>query len=210
MRSTRAAFRPLTLKPVALKLAAFRDAEDGVAAIEFALILTLILLPLWLGFAEVAKMHERSTTMLSTTTTVADMVSAYPKITQAQLSDVLEAAAYTVGADAGRKRGDGTSMMNMMVKGVVVPKQGSTTPPYVAWSMDNDGRSTCQLGDALPARIAERGPAERFLIVVEGKLSYKTNLDWNRSGYQSTKHRAYFSPRLAASVSGPNPCPKPA
>jgi Flp pilus assembly protein TadG len=71
-------------------LARFRKAKDGVAAIEFALILP-VLTALTLGVIEVTSALECRQRVTAMTATAADLVAQYTQITTAQMNDVLAA-----------------------------------------------------------------------------------------------------------------------
>lgn len=188
-------------------LARFRREEDGVAAIEFAFALVLVFVPLFMGFAELAHMQQRTTGLNTTTAMVADMMAQFAVVDKNTLDEVLTTAEYVMGA---RTVAANSNELSMMVMGVVVPKAGSAdTTPYVRWSMSNKGTSTCSLGSPLPSGVATPTSTDRLLIVADGALSYTSQFNFFRSGKTELDHRSIYAPRLSGSTTGPNTCPKP-
>lgn len=196
-----------SLRRLASALRRFAGGEAGTAGIEFTFVMTLFLIPAWLGFAEVARLQERTTTLNTTTYMVADMIARFAQPDQDDLDDVMDTAEYVIGNDPQRDD------LTMLVMGVIVPKKkaasssGAQEKPFVAWSMHNKGGDPpCTLSGALPPGVGEPTASDRFIIVVDGTLVHDSPLKFSRLTPDTLTHRAIYAPRETATRKGPNDC----
>lgn len=201
---------PKCLNRLRSNVRSFAVREDGTSAIEFSFILTLFLLPLWIGFTEVAVLQKRTTTLNTTTATVADMISQWPVASQQQMSQVMTTAAYVLGEDTAN-----SNEFTITVMGVVIPAMrapGDTSPPekpWARWAMNNRNELSCPGFVALPDNVAKQTAGTRAVIVADGSLVYTSSLGlWDR-GPSNLAHRAIYAPRETANPAGPNECSNP-
>ena len=172
----------------------FRDEEPGLAAVEFALIMPL-LIAVWVAVATACQVERSATAVNNATSTLADMVA------QEGGGDVwtlMEAIGSTL-------RQEDADKLYLKVTKVVVPSQSQGGNPKVVWWYDNKGRSGGGGADFdLPAALKIKGPSARHLMIADGELMgfepfFGSFLPFpgkaSMTGDFDIKHRAIFSPR---------------
>ncbi|MBO6754895.1 MAG: pilus assembly protein [Roseibium sp.] len=170
--------------------------RQGVAAVEFALLLPVLLI-LVIGMAETtdALNHDRKVSQVAST--IADLVAQGQIVSPTELSD------YFLGAEAIMEPYP-TTTLDIIVASVTFDADGD---PVVDWSEDNDGGSPWPAGGpppiTLPATIRVPGAS-----VVVGDASY-TYTPMFASSLQSIFPRAssmnfsetfFLRPRLVQTV----------
>jgi Flp pilus assembly protein TadG len=168
-----------------------RRDERGVSAVEFAMLLPLML-TMYLGTVEVSQGIGASRKLSLTTRAVADLVSQVSSINNADMTNSLNAAA-TVMAPYS------TSNLKVVVSSVTIDSTGKAT---VAWSeqLNSTARakgSTITLPTALNV-------ANSSLIFSEVQYDYKPTIGYIISGTISLKDQIYMRPRLSDQVTRVN------
>lgn len=137
----------------------FAAQTSGVAAVEFALILP-ILIVLFLGSVELTNGLTASRKTSQVASTVGDLVSQYRTLECATLTDIFKAstAIMTPYDDTG---------LVISVAGVEFDDGGAAT---VDWSRTNGGGSAAGLVSEIPAALQI---ADSYLIVAKTEYDYK-------------------------------------
>lgn len=163
-----------------------RDAR-GVSAVEFALILPLMM-TLYLGGAEISQAiaASRKTTLVSRT--VADLASQSSTITNAQMSALLDASAAVITPYSSSK-------LKVTVSQVKIDANGAAT---VEWS-DTRGGTIHGTGSTADVPAALKVP-NTWLIWTEAEFTYEPAIGHVVTGPITLKDQMYMRPRLSDKV----------
>ena len=161
--------------------------EDGVSAIEFAVLLPLMI-TLYLGGVEVSQAvaADRKTTLVAHT--VADLVAQESGVTNADMSNVLNASAAVASPYA-------VSNLAVTVSSIVIDNSGKAT---VAWSDTLNGQAR-SVGSVITLSSA-LAVANTSLILGEVTYSFKPQFGWVLTGTIPLYDKIYMRPRLANTV----------
>jgi len=174
----------LFLRDLQARLGQFRRDQGGVSAVEFAMLLPLML-ALYLGTAEISQGISADRKVTLTTRTVADLVSQVASINNADMTNSLNAAS-TVMAPFG------SSNLKVTVTSVTIDATGKAT---VAWSDTFQGTARATGSTVtLPAAL---NVANTSLIWSEVQYAYKPTIGYIVSGTLTLKDQIYMRPRLS-------------
>lgn len=168
-------------------LRSWRIDRRGIAAVEFALVLPLMV-AMFFGGVEIAQaiMADRKVTLV--TRTVADLVAQSSSVSNSDMSNILSAATAVVYPFD-------SSVLAVTVSSVTIDGTGKAT---IAWS-DSQGGTPRTVGSTvtLPAALAV---ANTSLIMGEAIYSYKPVIGYTISGTLPLSDNIYMRPRVSASV----------
>jgi Flp pilus assembly protein TadG len=165
----------------------FRRDGGGVSAVEFALVLPL-LLSLYIGSMEVSQgiAADRKVTLMART--VADLASQVSTITNADMNNLLNASAAVMQPYSA-------SALKITVSSVVVDAQGRAT---IAWSDTRNGTArTPGAAVSLPAALLVPNTS---LVWGEAEYTYTPAVGYVVTGPLALKDQIYMRPRLSATV----------
>ena len=174
--------RPFALSPAALA----RD-RAGASAVEFALLLPLLVLLLF-GSIEVtqAVMAKRKVTLVSSS--LADLVSQAQSVSGTDMSNIFDAGAAILTPFDSTK-------LSSVVSSVQIDNNGKVT---VAWSQARNGTARTQgAAYALPANLVVPNTS---VIVAEIAYTYKPVLGYVITGSLTLSETAYLRPRVSQNV----------
>jgi Flp pilus assembly protein TadG len=159
----------------------------GVSAVEFALLLPLML-TMYLGGSEVAKAVATSRKVTLVSRTVADLASQSSSITDASMTNILNASAAVIAPYASSK-------LKVTVSEVQIDANGAAT---IVWS-DTLGGTARNAGSSvtLPAALKV---ANTWLIWSETEFNYQPTFGSGLTGSLALKDRMYMRPRLSDDV----------
>ena len=164
-----------------------RRDQRGVSAVEFALLLPLML-TMYLGSVEISQGVSASRKATLTTRTVADLVSQVSSINNTDMTNSLNAAA-TVMAPFP------STNLKVVVSSVTIDSTGKAT---VAWSETLNGTARAKGSTiTLPAAL---NVANSSLIFSEVEYAYKPTIGYVVSGTVTLKDQIYMRPRLSDQV----------
>lgn len=168
-------------------LGSFRRNRDGVSAVEFALVLPLIL-SLYIGSSEVSQgiATDRKVTLMART--VADLTSQYNEVSNAVMSNVLNASAAVMQPYSA-------APLKITVSSVVIDAQGKAT---VAWSDTRNGTARAP-GEVVTLPSALSVP-NTSLIWGEVQYTYTPVIGYVITGPLTLKDQIYMRPRLSVTV----------
>lgn len=192
MRISRSAERPDMPKAATggflrAKLKAFGLATSGVAAVEFAMILP-VLLTMYLGMVEVTKgvTTNRKVTLLSRT--VADLTAQAAELSDTARNNIFDASSYVLqpGDPAGAK---------MLMVSVYVDSDGK---PAICWAEQRGGMTipTDVASLNLPAGLLIKNTS---LIVGKAELPYNPAAKLINVSY-TLSETSYMRPRISTQV----------
>jgi Flp pilus assembly protein TadG len=161
--------------------------QHGVAAVEFALLLPLML-TLYLGCVEVSQGISADRKVTITTRTAADLVSQVATINNAGMADILNAASSVMAPYS-------TVGLVVTVTSVSIDANGNAT---VAWSDSLNGTPTPQ-GSSVPVPAALAVP-NTSIILSEVSYLYKPAIGYMITGTLTLKDKLFMAPRLASSI----------
>jgi Flp pilus assembly protein TadG len=159
----------------------------GVAAVEFALLLPLMLL-LYLGGVEVSQAVSIDRKLTLTVRTAADVASQSATLTSSDISDILKASAAVMTPYSN-------SELKLTVSAVDIDSNGKAT---VGWSRTLNGtaRSKGQIV-AVPNNLKV---ANTTLIWSEGSYGYQPTIGYVLTGTLTLSDQLYMRPRVSDKV----------
>jgi Flp pilus assembly protein TadG len=161
--------------------------ERGVSAVEFAMLLPLML-TLYLGAVEVSQGIAADRKVTLTARTVADLVSQAQKVTNNDMTNSLNAASAVMAPYS-------TSNLKVVVSSVKIDAQGKAT---VAWSDTLNG--TARAKDSTVTLPPALNIPNSSLIWSEVQYSYTPVIGYVITGSMNLKDQIYMRPRLSDSV----------
>ena len=169
------------------RLARLAKDQSGVSAVEFAMLLPLML-TLYLGAVEVSQGIAADRKLAITARTVADLVSQVTTIDNNGITNSLAAASAVMAPYPSNN-------LKVTVSSVTVDAQGNAT---IAWSDTLNGTAHGKGSSvSLPAALKTPGTS---LIWAEVQYAYKPTVGYLISGTLTLKDQIYMRPRLTDSV----------
>ena len=179
------------IRSAACKLRRLGHDERGVSAVEFAMLLPLML-TLYLGTVEISQGIAADRKVTLTARTVADLVAQVSSINNANMTNSLNAAS-----------------------AVIVPFSASNLKLTVtSVKVDSEGKATVDWSDALHTTAKSKGAsvtlpaalkvANTSVIWAEAEYSYKPAIGYVVSGTLTLKEQIYMRPRVSDSVNRVN------
>jgi Flp pilus assembly protein TadG len=168
-------------------LARLAGDERGVSAVEFAMMLPLML-TLYLGAVELSQGVGADRKVTLTARTVADLVSQTASINNDGMTNSLNAAAAVMAPFP-------VSKLKVTVSSVKIDANGKAT---IEWSdtLNGAARAVNSTVTLPPALVV----ANTWLIWSEVQYTYKPTIGYVVSGTLTLKDQSYMTPRLSASV----------
>jgi Flp pilus assembly protein TadG len=168
-----------------------RHDERGVSAVEFAMLLPLML-TMYLGSVEISQGVSASRKVTLTTRTVADLVSQVSSINNTDMQNSLNAAATVMSPFSSNN-------LKVVVTSVTIDSTGKAT---VAWSETLNGTARSK-GSTITLPTALTIP-NSSLIFSEVQYAYTPTIGYVVSGTLTLKDQIYMRPRLSDSVTRVN------
>jgi Flp pilus assembly protein TadG len=181
--------------PLARLAAAFRDDRRGTSAIEFALVLP-VLLTVYIAGTEISNGIAIDRKVTLTARTVTDLVSRASSISTVDMDDILTASAAVMSPFLPR-------YLSFTVSEVYIDNNGNAKIWGFSCSYQGTPRN---IGDAvtLPPQLTVNNS---YLIWGEAQYTYTPPIAYVISGTLNLADQIYMSPRMSSSVTGPPTCP---
>jgi len=170
-------------------LARLRRDQEGASAVEFAMLLPLML-TLYLGAVEISQAIGIDRKVTLTSRTVADLASQASSISSSDMSNILSASSAVISPyDA--------TQLKVTVSEVTIDANGSAK---IVWSCTLGGTAHA-VGStvSLPAAL---NVANTSLIWGEAAYAYKPAIGYVVTGTLNLSDQIYMRPRLSDTVSG--------
>jgi Flp pilus assembly protein TadG len=174
------------------RLLRFRHDQRGVSAVEFALLLPL-LLTLYLGGVEVSQAISIDRKMTLSARTVADLVARSSGFSQTEMANILSASATVASPYSAQS-------MRMKVSQIQIKADGTAT---VHWSAakNTDKR---EKGEPVTVPTTLKVPGkETYLIWAEVEYDYTPTIGYVLTGTLTLTDQIYMRPRVADKVAEP-------
>jgi Flp pilus assembly protein TadG len=169
------------------KFSSFRHDQEGVSAVEFAMILPLMI-TLYLGTAEVSQGVAIDRKVTLTTRTVADLASQVSNIASTDMTNLLKASSAVIAPhDAGK--------LKVTVSQVKVDSNGVAK---VDWSATLNG--TKRATGATVTLPAALNVPDTYLIWSEVSYNYVPTIGYVVTGPINLTDQIYMRPRLSNDV----------
>ncbi len=167
--------------------------RSGVAAVEFALLLP-VMLSLYIGGIEISDGFTIKRKVTNTTSALGDLITRTEDITSAEMTDILKAASAVMAPyDIGK--------LKIKLSGVAIDKDSKAT---VTWgAKQNDTCPKKGTSVTLPAGVKI---ANSFLIMVEVHYTFDPALGYVFTGPIDITDTFYLKPRLNDAVTYANAC----
>lgn len=160
---------------------------SAVSAVEFAFILP-IMLTLYVGGIQISDALTVSRKVSHVASSLGDLVTQSSTITNADMTNILNAAASVMAPYSDTK-------LKMKVSGVTIDSQGKAT---VAWSdARNDTALTKGATVALPAGVNQKSS---FIVTAEIHYPYTPKIGYAITGTYDLNDQFYLRPRLKDEV----------
>jgi Flp pilus assembly protein TadG len=178
----------------ARQLAAFRHDLRGVSAIEFALLLP-VMLTLYIAGVEISNAIAIDRKVTITARTVTDLVSRATSVSTADMSDILTGSAAVIAPYV-------PTHVAFTVSQIYIDNNGNAT---ISWSCTYQGTArTPGQAVTVPSQLVTNNS---YLIWGEAQYSYTPPIGYVISGTLTLQDQIYMAPRMSASVVGPAACP---
>lgn len=171
----------------------FHRANSGVAALEFALILPVMLV-LYLGGIEVTDGLVLKRKVSHTASAIGDLVAQDTAIANAaEMQDIFSAGAAILAPYA-------TSRLKVSVVAITMDSSKKAT---VSWSQAFNGGSCAPKGSSVsvPANLQS---ANGFLVRVTTEYPYTPDFGYVLTGTITLKEQFYQTPRSGKAITGPS------
>ncbi len=170
------------------RLAQLRSDDRGVSAVEFALLLPLMV-TLYLGSVEISQAISADRKVTMTSRTVADLISQVSSINNAGMTDVLNASSSVMAPFK-------TTTLKVVVTSVNIDANGKAT---VTWSDTFNGTARA-VGSTVTVPTALK-IANSTLIWSEVSYVYTPAIGYIITGPLTLKDQLYMAPRISTAVS---------
>lgn len=176
-----------------LRLRGLAGDERGISAVEFALLLPLML-TLYLGVVELSQGIAADRKVTLTARTVADLVAQVSSTSTSDMTNSLNAAGAVMAPFS-------TNNLKVTVTSVSIDANNKA---MVAWSCTLNGtKRAVGATVSLPSAL---NVASTSLIWSEVSYTYKPTIGYVVTGTLNLKDQIYMRPRLSDSVAGPSSC----
>jgi Flp pilus assembly protein TadG len=162
----------------------FLDESGGVSAVEFALVLPLML-TLYLGSVEVSQAISASRKVTLVSRTIADLTSQSATITTAKMTDFLNASSAIVSPFAA-------SNLKVTVSCVAIDATGKAT---IKWSETLNGTKRAVDSEVSVNNALKVPNKTSQLLWSEAQYDYKPPIGYVITGTMTLKDQMYMSPR---------------
>lgn len=165
----------------------FGGDESGVSAVEFALVLP-IMLALYLGGVEVGDALTIKRKVTNVTSSLSDLVTQAKVISNKDMTNILAAAATIIAPYEDSK-------LQIKVSGVAIDSDGKAT---VKWSdAYHDTPLAKDSAITLPAGVSQKNT---FLITTEVHYAYTPTIGYVLTGTFDLTDQFYLRPRLSSKI----------
>lgn len=172
------------------RFASLAGNERGVAAVEFAMLLPLMV-TLWLGTSEISAGIAAKRKVTLTARTTADLVSQVTGLSSSDMTNSLNAASAVIAPY-------NASNLNVTVSSISIDANSKAT---IAWSVTKNGAAHA-VGSSVTLPTALVVPST-CLIWSEVQYSYKPTIGYVVTGTLQLKDQIYMRPRLTNCVTYP-------
>lgn len=170
------------------RLARFRDDRRGVSAVEFAIILP-VMVGLYIGTVEISQAVSINRQVTLTASTVANIVTQYSSISaSSQMPDILNASAAVLTPYA-------VSNAQVVVSCIQIDGQGNAT---VEWSQTLNGTART-VGSSITLPSALDVP-NTYLVLGEATYAYTPQLGYVITGTLNLSSSIFMSPRISQNI----------
>ena len=175
--------------PLARRVADFLGDRRGLSAVEFALLLPLML-TLYLGGVEVSNGVAADRKVAITARTVADLASRMTTIHNVDMTNILGASSAVIAPYS-------VSNLQVTVSEVSIDNKGNAT---IAWSDSLNGTAhpVGQTVSVPSALVVPNTPSS--LILGEVQYNYNPTFGYVLTGTLTLKGQLYMAPRLSSTV----------
>jgi Flp pilus assembly protein TadG len=182
-------------RPLARLAAEFRDDRRGTSALEFVLLLP-VMLTVYIAGTEISNAIAIDRKVTLTARTVTDLVSRASSISTGDMGDILTASAAVMSPYVHNS-------LTFTVSEIYIDNNGNARVWGFSCSYQGTPRN---IGDpvTLPPQLTVNNS---YLIWGEAQYSYTPPIAYVISGTLNLADQIFMSPRMSSSVTGPPSCP---
>jgi Flp pilus assembly protein TadG len=183
--------------------------QGGLAAVEFALILPVMLV-LFFGIVETSMALGAKASVTSIAATAADLIAQESTVSSADEQNVFNAASAILYPHpvSSTSKGVTTSLLKIVISSIVYDKDNPTTSGKVAWSDSSTGSGARTVGstytypaDAInPGNTANLVDAGGSIILVEVTYNYSSPTSQTVAGSWTMSSSFITRPRQVAQI----------
>jgi Flp pilus assembly protein TadG len=170
-------------------LVRLRNDESGISAVEFAMLLPLML-TLYLGTVEISQAIGADRKVTLTSRTLADLASQVSSISSSDMSNILNAASAVIAPYDPSK-------LKATVSQITIDNNNNAT---IAWSCTQGGTAHA-VGSSVSLPTA-LNVANTSLIWGEAAYTYTPAIGYVVTGTLNLSDKIYMQPRISSAVSG--------
>ena len=173
----------------------FQEDKRGVSAVEFAMLLPLMV-TLYIGGVEVSSAIavDRKVTLVART--VGDLVAQYTSVNATDMTNILNASSSVIQPYS-------SSLIQITVSRVDVDANGLAK---IVWSQPKNGGTVRATGSTVTLPAALNTP-KTSLIWAEAQYAYTPAIGYVITGTMTLKDQIYMRPRLSDCVQRPDTAP---
>jgi Flp pilus assembly protein TadG len=183
-----------------LPFARFQKSQSGLAAVEFAFLLP-VMITLFFGIVEVSQGLSARADVNNVASTTADLVAQESAVSSTDISNVFAAASAILYPNSLTDK-SGKSILTVVISSVV--DTGSTSSGKVAWSAASTGKSADAHSTgstmSLPTGLMTSGGS---VIVTEVTYVYTSATSQSITGPITMTSTFYTKPRRVQQIAGP-------
>jgi Flp pilus assembly protein TadG len=172
------------------RFAAFADDRRGVSAIEFAMILPLMV-TLYVGGSEISQAIEVSRKVTMTSHSVADLAAQVTDLKSVDMQNILDASTAVIAPYTSSK-------LKVTISSVSIDANGKAT---VDWSCPRNG-GTKRSGDVTSLVPAALRVVNTSLLWGEASYAFHPDIGYGLTGDMNLKDQLFMRPRLSNNVTG--------
>lgn len=182
-------------------LTRFRRADSGLAAVEFAFILP-VMITLFFGVVEVSQGLSARADVNNVASTTADLVAQASSVSSSDLTNIFAASSAILYPNPLTDK-KGNALLKIVISSVV--DTGSATSGKVAWSASSTGKSADahSTGSTIPLS-AGLMTAGGSVIVTEVSYTYSSATSQSITGAINMTGNFYTKPRRVQQIAGPS------
>jgi Flp pilus assembly protein TadG len=170
--------------------------EEGMAAVEFALILP-ILVVLWIGGVEVTQALSVDRRLNNLASALGDLVARSKVITHAQVDDIFDIAPGAMFPYCKTEAECAAEGLTMRITAVTMNSAGDAKATWSRAQGTTGYAANADLNSVVPATLRV---ADTQIIMAEVAYVYTPAVGYVVSGSLTLNDRMFFVPRLAAKV----------
>jgi Flp pilus assembly protein TadG len=176
----------------------FAGDQQGVSAVEFALLLPLMI-TLYLGGVEISQAVSADRKVTLVARTAGDLVAQATSVSTSNMNDIFSAATAVLVPF-------GATNLKVTISNVIVDANSKATITTSTGGWSNTYQGTARSGDVTSSIPSALLVANSCLVWAEASYTYKPPIGYAVVGTLNLKDQMFMRPRLVTYTAGANAC----